>query len=102
MAILHLINKSPFTHTNLTQCLNLSQPDSSILLLEDGVYATTDHTPIADIIRNHSKQQPFYALLPDLEARGLHKQPLISSIELIDYPTFVRLTIEYNNVQSWP
>jgi len=43
-AMLHLINKSPFERTALDSCLRLAKPGSSILLIEDGVYAALENT----------------------------------------------------------
>jgi hypothetical protein len=36
MSVLHIVNKSPYDRNSLDACLRLAQPDSAILLIEDG------------------------------------------------------------------
>ena len=44
MSTLNLINKSPFERNCLESCLRLANGDSSILFIEDGVYAALEKT----------------------------------------------------------
>ena len=42
-----------------------------------------------------------YVLGPDLKARGLDKNSLITNIEIIDYKGFVKLVAENEQIQNW-
>ena len=99
--MLHTVNKSPFEKNSLETCLRLSEDNSSILLIEDGVYGALKNTTIESSIINAQKANKFYVLGPDLKARGLDKSSLISNIEIIDYKEFVKLTVENNKIQNW-
>ena len=99
--MLHTVNKSPFEKNSLETCLRLAEDNSSILLIEDGVYGALKNTSFESTIISMQKASKFYALGPDLKARGLDKSSLISNIEIIDYKEFVKLTVENNKVQNW-
>ncbi len=99
--MLHTVNKSPFQTRTLESCLRHALPGSAVLLIEDGVYAAMQGTPIADKVRAAMEQVRFYVLGPDLEARGMDGDKVIEGIEIVDYGGFVDLTIEYGTVQSW-
>jgi tRNA 2-thiouridine synthesizing protein B len=43
----------------------------------------------------------FYALGPDLEARGISKDKLIDGIKVVDYGGFVDLVAEHSSSQAW-
>ena len=92
--MLHTVNKSPFEKNSLETCLRLAEDNSSILLIEDGVYGALKNTSFESTIISMQKASKFYALGPDLKARGLDKSSLISNIEIIDYKEFVKLTVE--------
>ena len=99
--MLHTVNKSPFEKNSLETCLRLSEDNSSILLIEDGVYGALKNTSFESSIISSQKVSKFYVLGPDLKARGLDKSSLISNIEIIDYKEFVKLTVENNKIQNW-
>jgi tRNA 2-thiouridine synthesizing protein B len=101
MAVLHIVNKSPFDHKSLDTCLRLSLADSGILLIEDGVYAVQSNTAVTDTLRQALGQHRVYALQPDLEARGINPQKMIEGVALVDYDGFVKLATEYDKLQSW-
>jgi tRNA 2-thiouridine synthesizing protein B len=93
--ILHTINKSPYSTSTLNDCLRLCSDGDAILFIEDGVYAVQQGAQT-------TKQYPtitFYALGPDLEARGLNTMQ--TDIITIDDNAFVELAIKYQKVQSW-
>jgi len=100
-AMLHLINKSPFERTALDSCLRLAGSGSSILLIEDGVYAAVQNAPHADKISCRMDEFCFYVLGPDISARGLNNRPLIEGIVAIDYEGFVDLVAGHDATQSW-
>ena len=74
--MLHTVNKSPFEKNSLETCLRLAEDNSSILLIEDGVYGALKNTTIESSIINAQKTNKFFVLGPDLKARGLDKSSL--------------------------
>ena len=101
MAILHIVNKSPFGSNALTSCLRLIKRDSGILLIEDGVYAAQRHQPDSNLLAEAMTENALYALEPDLRARGLDHSRIMDEITLVDYAGFVDLVSEYDNTMSW-
>ena len=99
--MLHTVNKSPFEKNSLETCLRLAEDNSSILLIEDGVYGALKNTSIESSVINAQKTNKFFVLGPDLKARGLDKSSQISNIEIIDYKEFVKLTVENDKIQNW-
>ena len=99
--MLHLINKSPFDRNALDSCLRLADAGSSVLLLEDGVYAAMNNTAHTQAVVDHMGDLTFYVLGPDVSARGLDDKPLIDGINIIDYSGFVDLVVEHEVAQSW-
>ena len=101
MSDLHTVNKSPFEKNSLDTCLKLSAAGSSILLLEDGVYAALAGTAKEALVASALTDKKVYALGPDLKARGLDGSPLISGVEVVDYAGFVDLAESSDKVQAW-
>jgi len=99
MALLHTVNKSPFESKTFDICLGYAKEGSTVLLIEDGVYAATTGTSVADKIKNASGVS-FAVLGPDLQARGLESK-LADGIKVVDYEGFVNLVAEHDSVQSW-
>ncbi len=99
MSILHTVNKSPFESNTFDTCLGLAKDGSTVLLIEDGVYAATTGNSVADKITNASGIS-FAVLGPDLQARGLESK-LADGIKVVDYEGFVNLVAEHDSVQSW-
>ncbi len=99
--MLHLVNKSPFERTALDSCLRLAKPGSSILLIEDGVYAALENADHAEKITGRMEDFSFYVLGPDVAARGLGDTPLIEGLAVVDYEGFVDLVAEHDATQSW-
>jgi len=99
--MLHTVNKSPFEKTSLSSCLRLATSGSGILLLEDAVFAALEGTGVSDEIAGRSKDFKFYALGPDLAARGLSDKTIIEGVKIIDYEGFVDLVAEHDTVHSW-
>jgi len=99
MTLLHTVNKSPFESNSFDICLGYAKEGSTVLLIEDGVYAATTGTSAADKIKNASGVT-FAVLGPDLQARGLEGK-LADGIKVVDYEGFVNLAAECDSVQSW-
>ena len=97
--MLHIVNKSPFECSALQSCLRVAQPGAAVLLIEDGVYAATA-TDSASALRAAASKLRFYALAPDIEARGMQGR-IVQGVELVDYAGFVDLVTGHKVVQSW-
>jgi len=98
--ILHTVNKSPFEKNSLESCLKHCKKGSSLLLIEDGVYASLKDTKYSDAITTAMNDISIYVLEPDLTARGVQDQ-LIDGIKSVDYAGFVDLTVEHDKVEAW-
>lgn len=101
MSTLHTISKSPYVHTTLSSCLKVCIESDGILLLEDGVFGAIISAPGADelqLLIQHGVK--VFALINDIKARGLEEK-LAPNITLVDYNTFVQLTLAHRCVQSW-
>ena len=98
--MLHTVNKSPFECTTLETCLRFARPGSTILLIEDGVYAAARDTAVSNQVREALKSVAICALKPDVEARGMQNR-VMDGVRLVDYGGFVDLVAENNAVQSW-
>lgn len=99
--MLHLINKSPYDRNALDSCLRLAQAGSSVLLIEDGVYAALSKAGSSEVVSKRMEDLTFYVLGPDVSARGLDDTPLIDGINVVDYGGFVDLVVEHDVAQSW-
>ncbi|MGB7451487.1 MAG: sulfurtransferase complex subunit TusB [Lysobacterales bacterium] len=99
--MLHLINKSPYDRNALDSCLRLAQAGSSVLLIEDGVYAALSKADSSEVVSKRMEDLTFYVLGPDVSARGLDDTPLIDGINVVDYGGFVDLVVEHDVAQSW-
>ncbi len=96
--MLHIINKSPFTHNSLDSCLRIAQ-GGDILLIEDAVYAAAGGATEKQV-REAMKQFKFHVLQADLEARGLADR-VMDGVNKVDYGGFVDLVAKNKNCQSW-
>jgi len=101
MSVLHIVNKSPFDRNSLDTCLRLARPGSALLLIEDGIYAVQANSTAAPRVQQALESYPVYALQPDLQARGVSEESMLDGITLVDYDGFVKLTTEYDKLQSW-
>ncbi len=98
--MLHTINKSPFEHNTFETCLKFAQAGSTVLLIEDGVYAAASGTAVSKQVQEAMKSVSICALKPDVEARGMQNR-VMDGVRLVDYEGFVDLVVEHNAVQSW-
>ncbi len=99
--MLHIVNKSPFERNSLETCLSLAMDNSTILLIEDAVYAAMQGGKFSDKMASAAEQCSVYVLAPDLQARGMPDEKIISGIKTVDYSGFVDLVADNKNVQSW-
>jgi tRNA 2-thiouridine synthesizing protein B len=101
VSMLHTVNKSPFERNALKACLGHALPESSVLLIEDGVYAAVSGTAFENDVREAMSDRKLYVLGPDLLARGLTSDNVIDGINVVDYAGFVELTEKHDKVQAW-
>ena len=101
MSVLHIVNKSPYDRNSLDTCLRLARADSAILLIEDGIYAVQKNAAASENMQQALGKHKIFALQPDLQARGINPDNMIDGISLVDYDGFVKLTTEYDKLQSW-
>jgi tRNA 2-thiouridine synthesizing protein B len=99
--MLHTVNKSPFEKNTLESCLQHARSGSSVLLIEDGVYAAVKGSAVESRIRGALERVNIYVLAPDLRARGMEESQVIDGVALVDYGGFVDLAAEHDKVQSW-
>lgn len=97
--MLHIVNKSPLDRGTLDTVVRLAK-SGALLLIEDAVYAATRGNIAEPKLREAMKKLKVYALLPDLQARGMAEN-LIDGIDTISYEGFVDLVVEHPNCQSW-
>lgn len=98
--MLHIINKSPFSSPTLTTCLQLALPESSLLFIEEAVYATLKNSLFASEITAATTKHKIFALKPDLEARGLLGK-CMQRITVITYDEFVDLALKHPKIVNW-
>lgn len=98
--MLHIVNKSPHQTGSLASCLRMALPGHAVLLIEDGVYAATAGSPLEARLKDAAGQVRFYALKPDMDARGMASRTL-DGVTLVDYGGFVDLVAEHSASNSW-
>lgn len=101
MAMLHIVNKSPFERNSLQSCMQCAKAGAAVLLIEDGIYGAMQGTAIADDVKKAMGNVSFYVLGPDVKARGMDEAKVIDGIKVVGYDGFVNLVAEKDNVQSW-
>ncbi|OGG95408.1 MAG: multidrug MFS transporter [Candidatus Lambdaproteobacteria bacterium RIFOXYD2_FULL_50_16] len=96
--MLHIINKSPYCNGSFDMALRFALPGDPVLLIEDGIYAGRAKGCSAEKLANALSQHEFYALIADVEARGV--KDLNEAVQVIDYDGFVEL-VEQHKVNTW-
>ena len=96
MALLHTVNKSPFEKNSLETILRIAVQGSSILLIEDGVYAAMSGTSFNGALSDAGNRLQFYVLGPDLKALGLSEHDVREGIEGVDYDGFDDLVVGHD------
>ena len=96
--MLHTINKSPFANNTFETSSRFFQPGDPILFIEDGVYAVQAKNKFSSALSGILKNNPVYALGPDLNARGITE--ITPGVKTIGFDGFVEL-VEEHQVNSW-
>ena len=101
MAMLHIVNKSPFERVNLASCLGHASAGDSIIMIEDAAVSVVDGTVFTDEIKAAMADKSVYVLGGDLTARGMSEDRIIDGVKIVDYAGFVDLTADNDKTQSW-
>ncbi|MBF0169999.1 MAG: sulfurtransferase complex subunit TusB [Nitrospinae bacterium] len=96
--MLHTVNKSPFGHSALDECISMAADGATILLIEDGVYAAKAGASYEGKLKAAMGNVKVAALGPDLAARGI--TACIEGVTVVDYDGFVELVAE-NKMTAW-
>ena len=98
---LHTVNRSPFEHGALAGCLARVRPGSAVLLIEDGVLGALVESRFAPRLAALSDDVEFFALGPDLDARGIEAARLAPFVQVVDYAGFVSLACRFGRTVAW-
>ncbi|WP_020397042.1 sulfurtransferase complex subunit TusB [Thiolinea disciformis] len=103
MAMLHIVNKSPFERNTLKSCLGHALAGDSVLLIEDAVIGAVSGSSVVAELQQaiNGNSISIYALGPDLTARGVKLERVLEGIQVVDYAGFVDLTVANEKTQSW-
>ena len=101
MAMLHIVNKSPFERVAFESCLNHASAGDSILMIEDAAVGAVEGTVFSDKLKAAMADKSVYVLGGDLTARGMSEDRVIDGVTIVDYEGFVDLTADNDKVQSW-
>lgn len=100
MAMLHIVNRSPFERVALESCLKHARAGDSILLIEDAVVGAVKDSSFSAKVTAAMTDKSIYVLGADLAARGLDGKAM-QGITVVDYAGFVDLTVSNEKTQSW-
>ncbi|MBY5991523.1 sulfurtransferase complex subunit TusB [Ferrimonas balearica] len=95
MSALHTLSRLPSSPAALSDTLAYLAAGSSVLLMQDAV-AMAAQPRFAQTLAPYR----LYLLSDDLAARGLTVAADFS-VTAVDYPGFVTLTLQHDNVQAW-
>ncbi len=80
---LHIVNRSPFQHSALRECLEVMQDADTLLLIEDGTYAASKSFDRESKLERIIANGRAYALREDLRARGIENQAQTKIIDMV-------------------
>jgi len=101
MAMLHIINKSPFERVAFKSCLDHAISGDSIIMIEDAAVGAIKDSSFSEEINKALVDKKVYVLTGDLAARGISQERMVEGIQAVDYAGFVDLTVENDTTQSW-
>ncbi len=96
---LHLVFKSPFTHSALVCALAVAEKNHGLLLLENGVYSILK--TCAALNEKDTSHLQIYALDADIHACGISDLPRHEHIKIISWEDFITLTTLSKPIISW-
>lgn len=101
MAMLHIVNKSPFEKNSFQSCLNHAKTGDSIIMIEDATVGAIKNSAFSDQLASAISDKKVYVLGGDLAARGIDQSRMLDGIDIVDYAGFVDLTVSNETTQSW-
>ena len=99
--MLHVVNKSPFERNSLKSCVAHLHGGDAVLLIEDAVVAAKSGSTAAALLQEAMKSASIYVLGPDLAARAIKSEDVLSGMTLVDYRGFVDLAVQHSGTHSW-
>jgi tRNA 2-thiouridine synthesizing protein B len=97
MAMLHIIRNSGFSSSVLTQCLSMSLPQDSILLMDDGCYNLNHPLLLAALIKQPELKVYFISLHASARAQNSTHTAFISST----LDNVLELLFSHDNSITW-
>ncbi len=95
--MLHLISRATVDDVFLTRIA----PDDAIVLMDDAVFRAVKSSQAAQVLQQLPSSVSCYALTDQLACRGLLAEELIASLQIIDYPALVELTVAHTPIYTW-
>ncbi|PPD03038.1 MAG: sulfurtransferase complex subunit TusB [Methylobacter sp.] len=95
--MLHLISQASANQTLLQR----TATGDCLVFFGDAVFRLMSDTGFALALAGEMNRVRVYALLPDLETRGVEASEIPPGITLIGYDQLVALTVEEPVIQSW-
>ncbi|MGH8549481.1 MAG: sulfurtransferase complex subunit TusB [Methylococcales bacterium] len=99
--MLHLVNYSFSGPDDAKRCLARMGEADRLLLIGNGVFSAIKASDACGQIESSLHRIRVFALSPDLSARGIPDDALVSGVQVVDYSGFVRLAAEHGPVHSW-
>lgn len=94
--LLHIISKSPFSHSAFNDALPFITENDTVILIDDGVYAITS----TDLVNSlTAKKCRVTALGNDMSIRAL--EPGHAAVQSISMSGFVELVFKAGKTVSW-
>lgn len=99
--MLHVVNKSPYERNSLKSCVAHLHDGDAVLLIEDAVVAAKSGGTAAALLQEAMNTGTVYVLGPDLAARAIKSEDVLSGMKLVDYRGFVDLAVQHSGTHSW-
>ncbi|MCK5729049.1 MAG: sulfurtransferase complex subunit TusB [Methylococcales bacterium] len=95
--MLHLIYQSPLEIATLQRIGD----NDSVLFLENSLFQLLKKGCSERLLTENLSSQSLFVLDDEIQLRGIQKDELITTIEVIHYEDFVHLTLENPLIQTW-
>ncbi len=95
--MLHILNKRVEQDVFFQR---IAQGDA-LIFVGSAVLCLHKNAQNADQLKQYCQEFPCYALEPDLLARGLGHDEIITDIKWLDYSGFVTLTTQHEVIKTW-
>lgn len=95
--MLHLIFTAPLDIAILDR---MAEGDSAVFM-DDAALSLLKHGRFNQTLTEKLKTNRLFVIMEDLTARGILPDELTPGLELIDYATLVKLTIDNTQILTW-